>query len=327
MTLVELVKALNAELISGDEDDEFFRVTRYAKRVQKGDVCFVSDLEEAEEANRNGASALVFSGSFIDADDFLEISLIKVEDLDRSSFSLLSFVIGEDDASFELISPKVMTFLKMILTRKNSIEFIPSDHKKAFELILNSNKRLFVGSDESLLTTIREKKTFFDEKAPGHIVSDDSLFRTTFKIHKYIYQYKKFSFFHLDALRCAVALCDKYGLPYSIDKIDYTKHFKPIFLDAEPSVQEVMKNDKVVILSDNLEDILKARNYALNIGGWMAKTVVAVPPKTKVEGIKLPLYYRSDEEILEKIDSLNFNYLFVYTQDGALEYAIRKMRF
>jgi len=73
-----------------------------------------------------------------------------------------------------------------------------------------------------------------------------------------------------------------------------------------------------VILSDNLEDILKAREYASDVGNWMAKTIVMVPPKTKVEGVKYPTYYRSSEEILELIGTLNYNYLFIYTEDGTL---------
>ncbi len=326
MTQERLLKAVNGELVSDSKEREFFRVTRYPKKVEEGDVCFVNDLDEAKQAYQNGASALIYSLDFIHKDDFSDILLIKVEDLERSSFLLLSSIFGEDDASFELISPKVMTFLKMILTQKSSVEFIPNDYKKAFELILNSNKRLFVGCDEFILKNIRDKKLFFDKKAPGHIVSSDSLFRTTFKVHKYIYQYKKLAPFHLDALRCAVSLCDEYELPYSLDKINYTRHFKPIFLEGEPSIQEVMKNDKVVILSDNLEDILKARTYAINIGNWMAKTVVMVPPKTKVDGVKIPLYYRNNEDILEAIDTASFNYLFIYTDDLTLESSIYKMR-
>ncbi len=324
MKLDKLIEITKGELIERGEKDEFFRATFFPEKVEEGDVCFVENLNEAKLAARNKACVLVYSENFIDKNDFSDISQVKVKDLKRSSFLLIGAVLSEDEASFELLSFKVMTYFKMILTQKNSVEFIPKDYKRAFDLILGSDKRVFVGCDETMLKTIREKE-YYTTKAPGHIVSSDSLFRTTFKINKYIYQYKKLPLFHLDDLRRAVSLCEEYELSYSLDKINYTKHFKPFFPEGEPFVREVMKNDRVIILSDNLKDILDARGHAVNIGQWMAKCLVIVPPKTKVEGIKNPLFYRSSDDVLEAIKSKGFNYLFVYADDPSFESLIYKM--
>ena len=324
MTIENITHILKSNLHQNGTCQEVFRATVYAHLVDEGDLCFIQSEQEAIQAVKKGASALVFSDI-----DFISkvpesITLIKVDDLKKAAFMLVGAVVGEEDASFELIKPKEMTFLRMILQNKKNIHYLPNDWKKAFEIILESKKRLFVGCDEEMLKAIRPKLSYFKDKAPGQIVSADSLFRTTFKIHKYIYQYQKITPLHIDILRLVVGLCDKYELPYSLDKMQYTKHFYPIFIEGEPSVQEVMKNDKVIILSDDLEDILEAKEYASGVGTWMAKTMIMVPPKTKVDGVKYPTYYRNDEEVLELINSLQYNYLFIFTDSENILYKIKE---
>ncbi|RUM68077.1 MAG: hypothetical protein DSZ05_01710 [Sulfurospirillum sp.] len=322
MTIEAIAACINATVTHTGVSHEVFRATVYARECEGEDLCFVRDLSEAKEAVQKGAGAVVYADETCES-VLRNVTALKVADLKEAAFSLAGYVVSDEDASFELLSEKQMTFLKMILQQKSNIAILPDDWRKAFTLIMESGKRLFAGTDESMLKALRKNKKVYDKRAPGHIVSADSLFRTTFKINKYIYQYKQMTFLHIDHLRSAVAFCEAYELPYSIDKVTYTKHFRPLFLEGEPSVQEVMKNDKVVILSDNLEDILQAREYAADIGHWMAKTIVMVPPKTKVEGVKYPTFYRSDEDILEGIETLGYNYLFVYTEDEGLQHKIR----
>jgi ferrochelatase len=322
MKLEDICQIINATVIHKGDTEEVFWATVYAQECEEGDLCFVSDSIEFDKALENRAGVVIYSDT-VPKNSFYNVTALKVEDIATAALKLAGSVVGEEDASFELLDPKQMTFLKMILQQKSNIAFLPEDWKKAFDMIMQSKKRLFVGTDEKMLKAIRNNKKLYDKKASGQIVSADSLFRTTFKIDKYIYQYKELTFLHIDHLRRAVAFCKEYELPYSIDKVTYTKHFIPIFLEGEPSVQEVMKNDKVVILSDNLEDIVEAREYASDIGHWMAKTIVMVPPKQKVEGIKYPTYYRDDADIMEGIEKLAYNYLFIYTQDEGLRFKIR----
>ena len=315
MTIETINQIIGGKIIT-EGNEEVFRAVVYAKACEEGDLCFVTDAEEKETALAQKAGVLVCTQDL--AEEKASCTQIVVEDIKDAAFKLAGEVVSEEDASLELLLEKEMTFLKMILVQKKSVEILPKDWKKAFNRLMESPKRLFLTTDEALFKAARKKKEKYGKKAPGHIVSADSLFRTTFKIDKYIYQYKQMTFFHLPALRTAVALCQEYELDHNIDKIGYTKHFRPVFLEGEPSVQDVMKNDKVVILSDNLEDILEGREYASDIGHWMAKTLVMVPPKTKVEGVKYPTYYHNEEDLLEKIEQLAYNYLFILTQEEGL---------
>ncbi len=322
MKLEDIARLIDAEVTCQGDIKEVFRAVAEVEKCEEDDLCFVTDETELQKALHRGAAAVVYSDASLEK-KIKSVTALHVADVKTAAFLLAGYVVSEEDASCELLHPKELTYLKMILERKSNIVILPEEWRRAFTLVMESGKPIFVGTDETILRALRKKIKYYEKRASGHIVSADSLFRTTFKIDKYIYQYKKMTFLHIDALRRAVAFCKEYGLPYGIDKVNYTRHFRPLFLEGEPSVQEVMKNDKVVILSDNLEDILEAREYAADIGHWMAKTIVMVPPKVKVEGIKYPTHYRSEEDILEGIEKLAYNYLFVYTEDEGLQHKIR----
>ncbi len=325
MTIEEIAALTGATLREGTVSDVIESMTIRPEEAERGDLCFAEDEAGLEIAARSGAAAIVCQRR-VPTPVACKSHLLEVEDVPLAALKLAGNLADEERVSLELLMPREITYLKMILKERRSVSPLPKAWKRAFSSMLEAKKPLYVTDDTTFYNALRPQKRAFSERADGYVVSADSLFRTTFKTGKYIYQYKQFPHFHLESLQKAIALCEKYALPYSLDKIGYTKHFRPIFLEGEPSVQEVMKNDKVVILSDNLEDIVLARNYAANVGSWMAKTIVAVPPKTKVEGVKYPTYYRSVDEILELIGSLNYNYLFVYTEDDALAQRIKEFR-
>ena len=323
MTIEEIARLTDAKIAEGSIPVKIDNVTIDPEASEKGDLCFAEDEAAIREAAANGASAIVcnqFQVSSMQQD----LCCLTVTDVSEAALKLAGHLASEESSAIEFLPSRELSYLKMILTQKKSIAFLPDGWKEAFEIVMSGTKPLIVTDNIAYYQALRPKKAPFAEKADGYVVSADSLFRTTFKIEKYIYQYRQFPHFHLPALQRAIALCQQYALPWRLDRLGYTRHFKPIFLEGEPSVQEVMKNDKVVILSDNLEDILKARAYASDVGNWMAKTIVMVPPKTRVEGVKYPTFYHSAEEVVEMIGSLHYNYLFIYTDDRSLEQRIKK---
>ena len=322
MKVQDVAKLIGAQI--GDKETvagrEIESVTLDAAAAEAGDLCFAEELEEVQQASANGATAIVCPQKF--HTEVEEGNCLYVQEVFEAALRLAGNLVGEEKSAVEYLTPKELTYLRMIMTHKKSVAFLPERWQDAFEMVMSGAKPLIMTDNMRSYHSLRPQKRPFSDKATGYVVSADSLFRTTFKIEKYIYQYKQFPHFHLSALQRAIALCQKYEIPYTLDRIGYTHHFKPIFLEGEPSVQEVMKNEKVVILSDNLEDILEARAYASDVGNWMAKTIVMVPPKTAVEGVKYPTYYRSTEEIIELIGTLHYNYLFIYTEETSLQQRI-----
>ena len=283
--------------------------TVYPSKVEHGDLFFSSNQEEIDKAIQNGAYAIVYDDENIILKD-LEIAWIKVSDIQLAAFKIIRYVVIKKEASFYLLSEYELTFLKMILTHKTNISFIADDWKKAFEQILNSDDSLFIGTDEELIKLIKPDAKRLDGDVDGYAISD-TLFRTTFKVDGFVYQEKELVPFHIEFLLRVVNFCNVQELAYSVDKIKYTKHFLPVFIDLKLQSTRPSNSDRVAIFTDNLTDIAKAREYVKRSNMWV-KSIVLTPPKTKVPNIDHPYWFESEEEVREILKNIHFNYAFIY---------------
>ncbi len=295
--------------------------TVYHSKVDHGDLFFSSNQEEIDRAIENGAYAIVYDDENIVRSDE-EIAWIKVSDIQLAAFKLIRYVIIKKEAQFFLLSEHELTFLKMILLHKNNISFISNDWRKAFEQILNSDGSLFVGTDKELMKLIKPDVTKLEREVEGYPVSD-TLFRTTFKVGGFVYQEKELIPFHLEYLLRAIDFCDKEDLPYSVDRIKYTKHFMPVFIDLKLKSTRPSNSDRVAIFTDSLPDIAKAREYVMRSNMWV-KSIVLTPPKTKVPGIDHPHWFNNEEEVRELLKSIHFNYAFIYNADKSILNTIKE---
>ncbi len=295
--------------------------TVYHSKVDHGDLFFSSNQEEIDKAIENGAYAIVYDDDNIIRKD-AEIAWIKVSDIQLAAFKLIRYVIIKKEAQFFLLSEHELTFLKMILLHKNNISFVSNDWRKAFEQILNSEGSLFVGTDKELMKLIKPDVAKLEREVEGYPVSD-TLFRSTFKVGGFVYQEKELIPFHLEYLLRAIDFCDKEGLPYSVDRIKYTKHFLPVFIDLKLKSTRPSNSDRVAIFTDSLSDITKAREYVMRSNMWV-KSIVLTPPKTKVPGIDHPHWFNNEEEVRELLKSIHFNYAFIYNADKSILNTIKE---
>jgi len=295
--------------------------TVYPSKVDHGDLFFSSNQEEIDKAIDNGAYAIVYDNENIIKKDE-EIAWIKVSDIQLAAFKLIRYVIIKKDAKFFLLSEHELTFLKMILVHKSNISFIPNDWRKAFEQILNSDNSLFVGTNKELMQLIKPDVEKLDREVEGYPVSD-TLFRSTFKVGGFVYQEKELIPFHLEYLLRAIHFCETYDLPYAVDRIKYTKHFMPVFIDGKLKSTQASKSDKVTIFTDNISDITKAREYVMRSNMWV-KSIVLTPPKTKIPGIDHPHWFKSEEEVRDILKNMHFNYAFIYNADKSILNTIKE---
>ena len=323
MTTEEAARRMGARIDAASGHIELSGVTLDAEEATEGDLCFAKEGVSAQRALERGASAVVTAQIDV-AVPGPERALLRVADVGSAALRFAGSLVDESQTAIEYLGPRELTYLKMIMRRPKMLPILPARWEEAFERVMARKNPLLVTGERVLYDALRPGKAPFAERVRGYVVSADTLFRTTFRIEAYIYQYKPFPHFHLDALRRAIALAQKYELPWTLDRIGYTRHFRPVFTEGEPSVQEAMQSAKVVILSDNLEDILTAREYASDVGHWMAKTLVMVPKGMKVEGVKYPAEYSSTEEIADLAVSLHYNYLFILTADTPVEQMIRE---
>ncbi|RRS30038.1 MAG: hypothetical protein P794_08780 [Epsilonproteobacteria bacterium (ex Lamellibrachia satsuma)] len=295
--------------------------TVYPSKVDHGDLFFSSNQEDIDKAIENGAYAIVYDDeNIIRKDD--EIAWIKVSDIKLAAFKLIRYVIIKKESKFFLLSEHELTFLKMILQHKGNIAFIANDWRKAFEQILNSDASLFVGTDKELMKLIKPDIKKLKTDVDGYVVFD-TLFKTTFKVGGYVYQEKDLIPFHLEYLLRVIDFCESEELPYSLDRIKYTKHFTPIFIDGQLKSTQASKSDKVAIFTDNINDIVKAREYIKRSNTWV-KGIVLTPPKTKVPGIDRPHWFESEEEVRDILKNTLFNYAFIYNADKSILNTIKE---
>jgi ferrochelatase len=204
----------------------------------------------------------------------------------------------------------------MVVTQKSNLEILPNEWRKVFEKILNSDVKMFIGTDEKLMKTIKPDVSILNKEASCEIITD-TLFKTTFKINNYIYQEKDITPFHVDILKRVVEFCDLFSFPYDLDRVKYTKHFVPVFIDGFLNIMVPSKSDKVAIFVDNLNDVYKAREYVRYNGAWV-KTIVLTPPKTKVDGVDRPNWYADIDEARDILKNAYYNYAFVYALDKTM---------
>jgi len=295
--------------------------TVFQSKVEHGDLFFSSNQEEIDQAIENGAYAIIYDDNRIIKNDD-EIAWIKVSDIQLAAFKLIRYVILKKEAQFFLISEHELTFLKMILTHKTNINFIPNDWRKAFEQILNTDGTLYVGTDKELMKLIKPDVKRLERDVDGYVVFD-TLFKTTFKVNGFVYQEKDLIPFHLEYLLRVIHFCDANSLPYDIERLRYTKHFTPVFIDGQLNTARSNQSDKVAIFTDNITDIVEAREYIKRSNNWV-KGIVLTPPKTKVPGIDRPHWFENEEEVREILKNTLFNYAFILNADKSILNTIKE---
>jgi ferrochelatase len=321
MKIEDILNLTEGTLSNSPKVQAIEAATVYHSKVDHGDLFFSSNQEEIDKAIENGAYAIVYDDeNIVRKDD--EIAWIKVSDIQLAAFKLIRYVIIKKEAQFFLLSEHELTFLKMILLHKNNISFVSNEWRKAFEQILNSDGSLFIGTDKELMKLIKPDVAKLEREVEGYPVSD-TLFRSTFKVGGFVYQEKELIPFHLEYLLRVVDFCDKNDLPYSVDRIKYTKHFMPVFIDLKLKSTRPSNSDRVAIFTDNLSDIAKAREYVMRSNMWV-KSIVLTPPKTKVPNIDHPHWFNSEEEVREILKSIHFNYAFIYNADKSILNTIKE---
>ncbi|MCH9814648.1 MAG: hypothetical protein K0U47_11990 [Epsilonproteobacteria bacterium] len=313
MTIEKLLEVTKGACTHAGQKKEVHSVSLFCKKISQNDLFIGNDTEEIQEALVNGAAAIIYDGEPLEIET--DSVLIQVESIQDAALKLLAYVIeGDEELYIHFLHPHTLTFFKMIQLERKNVEYIPENWKRAFETILNSDKAIFLGDNEAFLKAIKPKIKQFSKSAFGYNI-EDTLFRSTFRVDKFVYQHKKMVPFHLPYLLEAVALCEQYNLPYSIDRLTYTKHFLPIFIDGETGQQKEKINDHVVIVTDNFDDITEGREYAKEAKVTVSKSIVFAPPKVKIEAYTNPTIFKDPVSLVTAVKTTSFNYGFVYSKN------------
>ncbi len=289
--------------------------TVYPSKVEQGDLFFGETQESIDRALENGAYAVVYDDDTIVKTDE-EIAWIRVDNVREAALRLLRYVATQKEARFFIAGKHELAFVKMLASDKRNIAILPTDWHKAFETILHSAVPLFIGEDATLLRTVSPDAERLKEEAKGYIIAD-TLFRTTFKALGFVYQERELTPIHFPYLMRALAFMEKESIPYSMDRLRYTKHFVPVFIDGNLNTMRMGQSDKVAVFVDNIEDIRDASEYIRHASVWV-KSIILTPPKTKIPDIERTLWYESEEEIRTILKQSHYNYAFIYNADKSV---------
>ena len=184
MKIEDLLNLTAGEVVSNPTITAINSVSVYPSKIDQGDLFISNDQEEIATALENGAYGIIFSDSSIEITDS-EVAWIQVDDIKKASFKLIRYVLISREASFYLFTEHELSFMKMIVTQKSNLEILPNDWRKMFEKILNSDSKMFIGTNTELMKMIKPDVSILNKEASCEIITD-TLFRTTFKINGYI---------------------------------------------------------------------------------------------------------------------------------------------
>ncbi len=311
MTVEDILNLTEGVLRNTPEIRAVEGATAFPSKVDPGDLFFAARPEDIRAALERGAYAIVHEGDVPVSDP--EIAWIGVASVAEAAFRLLRYVLLKKEVALWTLAPHEMSFLRQILTHRGNITFLSATWYKAFEQILNGDGHLFVSTDAALLARIQPDAPRLETEAEGYRISD-TLFRTTFRVGKYVYQDRELIPFHLPHLMRVAAFCDAHALPYAMDKVRYTRHFIPVFVNGKFEVVAKGASDRVLIFTDNVSDIVQAREYIRYQATWV-KSIVLTPPKTKVENVERPHWFTTPDEAHAILKQFHFNYAFIYALD------------
>ena len=309
MTIENLINIIGGELQNEPKINRVESATIYPSKVDSGDLFFATDKESAQKAIENGAFAIVYEAELEITDS--EIAYIKVESIKEATLKFLRYIVLQKESKIYLFEDIDISFLKQIVSRRSSIyTIISSDWKKSFEAVLNSDYEVYITNSKELAESLSPNYRTQKELAYGYIISD-SLLKTTFKIDKYIYQNAQMSPLFIDNIKKVVKFCQDWDIEYDINRLKYTKEFRPFYVEDDLTPSNIGTTEKVLIFVNNLKIVDRAIQYLRQEGKWI-KSIVLTPPKSKLETVDRPNWYQNEQEAKEILKNNFFHYAFCY---------------
>jgi len=310
MTIENLINIIDAKLTNTPKVTKVNACTIFPSKVELGDLFFADTHDGIEKAIENGAYAIVYEGKKPEITDS-EIAYLNVDSIKDATTKLLRYVLTKKESTIYYFNEIQEAMLKKIVSRKSKLyTFTPNSWQKSFELILNSDYDIFITTDINYAKTLTPNFKELEEMATGYTVND-SLLKTTFKIEKYIYQDMNIPPFFIDDLRKVIPFAQDLELEYDINRVDYTKLFRPYHIDDKLRVTNKGSTSKVLIFTNSLDIIDRSIEYLKHQGKW-TKSIALTPPKTKVECVDRPYWYENIEDAKEVLKKEHFNFAFCY---------------
>jgi ferrochelatase len=303
MLFENLVSLIDGELLNEPSIASFSNIVFDAKKVKRGDLYF-GESKGIDEALKNGAYGIVSTSSKIKDD---EIACIKVKNIQNSKLKLLRYFIIKESA-YSVYVDSVKAELAKAISSSKEILFIEDVEEAIKVLSLNSNYKLILFLDEKLFRSM-ELESFKVEIFSQVIIQKATNFLTTFIYHDRLYKDVKISELFISELEYLLNLFDILKIEYSLEKLSFISHFKPLFLDSAFRVLSFGQSTKVVILESKKELLKRELEFLKEKAPW-AKIALLLPKDIKYHdenGIDIKYFKNFDD--IKKVNIFNYNFV------------------
>jgi len=318
MLFENLVSLLDGELKNKPSISSFHKIVFDSKKVKRGDLYF-GDSKGIDEALQNGAYGIV-SNRFRVKDK--EIAWIKVKNLDEAKLKYLRYLVIKNDSHVIYLNSVESEISKTIELEK--CYYIDSDIDKAIlELNIKDEENLIVFTDREIFKKL--ELISFEVVIKNSIeVIKSTIFLTTFLYRQSLYKDIKFPLVFKSELEKVLNLFDELKVEYSVEKLHFISHFRPLFLDSYFKLLPFGQSTKVLILEPSKEFISREIKYIKVSASW-AKVLLLMPHDIKLsEKIDIDIKYFKNYADIRKLNIFNYNFVIMIDIENRYEKYLQK---
>lgn len=318
MRIESLLGLIDGTLANRPKVASFERIQTDPSKVRRGDLFLAFEKEGLDLAVRNGAYVVVFDKPIEITDD--EIAWVKVDSLAMAALKLARYQLAKNPAPLYLIDDVEYQLAKKLSSSKN-ILFLSEDITACLEDIFlydDKSKAMILCNDSSLLKKLALP---FERPAenPGAVtVYEQTLFETSFYFQGRYYERCPIPPLFIDRLERMLGLFCRYNLEISLNHLDFTSHFKPIFVDTAFGVKEFGKSERVLIFEPDCDLFAKELEFLKRNAAWAKKIYLACSEKKGFFGYNGIEYFSSFVDIQRILSSQNFHFALIAGADESV---------
>ena len=299
MSYENFARLTGAILLNKPFISAFENIETNPKKIKRGDLFIGDNKEDIELALENEAYGVVSTTNMDILDE--EIAWFKTSSLDEVLIKLLRFSLLDKNFRFVLVNSIEIEILKKIANRENLI-LLENNETESYKKIINADEEtMFFSTDEVFLTQIYPDFEYLPTLENIFQKRDKSLFLSNFTHKNQNYKNIKISPLFLNHLEKIISFLETNNISYDIEKLSFTSHFHPIFVNRKLQLKTFGKSEHVLICESDKSLIKEELSYLKKEASW-AKSI------------------HVDFDDLEQLKSIEFNFAIIVCEyDKLLE--------
>jgi len=318
MLFENFVSLVEGELKNDPSISSFTNIAFSSEKVKRGDLYF-GDSKGISEALKNGAYAIV-SDRFRVKDK--EIAWIKVKDIYKAKLKLLRYFIVKNSLYTLYLDSVEAEIAKSIELDKNY--YIDHDIEKAIkELSVKEDEKLVIFLNKEIFKKLDLLSFEVVIKHKIELIKS-TIFLTTFLYKGQKYKDIKLPVIFKEELQRVLNLFDDLEIKYSVEKLNFIEHFKPLFLDSYFNLLGFGQSTKVLILESEKDLFFKEIEYLKRSAPW-AKILLLIDEKIKLsKDFDLDIKYYKNYADIKELNIFCYNFVMMLDEDKGFEKYLQK---